>query len=169
MAKLDGFYILVETEDPVFPNEVTDQPVEKGVPLSDHVQRQARSVALSGVIVGADAVKVRSYLISASDNGKLVKYVGRIAFNGVISGLATSHSHKIANGFTFSFTLREIRIAETSAAGKLPAAVKSQAAPIINAGTKKTKSTGASKSKNSTKKAKEATQKVTFVAGSKWS
>lgn len=170
MAKLDGYYILVESEDPSFPNEVTDQPVEKGVPLSDHVQRQPRSIALSGVIVGADAIKIRDYLIVASDNGKLVKFVGRNAFSGVITGLATSHSHKVANGYAFSFTLREIRIAETSAAGKLPALVKSQAAPIINAGTKKTKSTSTTSNvKKGDKKAKETTQKVKFIAGSKWS
>lgn len=173
MATINGQYILIETEDPVYANEVTEQPVEKGVAISDHVQRLGRSMALSGYVVGPNASKIRADLINLSDKGKLVSYVGRNAFVGVITDLKTNHTYQVANGYAISFTLKEIRVAETSAAGKLPAPVRSQAAPIINSGTKKKKTKTKSKSsKKSTssksKKEKETTQRVKFKPGSKW-
>jgi len=178
MATINGLYILIETEDPNYANEVTEQPVEKGVSISDHVQRLGRSMAVSGYVVGPNASKIRADLINLSDKGKLVHYVGRNSFVGVITELTTSHTYQVANGYAVSFTLKEIRVAETSAAGKLPAPIRSQAAPIINSGTKKKKtkadskkkkkSSSTKKSKAKSKKEKEKTQKVKFKPGSKW-
>ncbi|GAC41700.1 phage baseplate protein [Paenibacillus popilliae] len=168
MAKIDKHYILVESENPSYPVDVTEQPVEKGVNLTDHVQRQARTMGVSGYVVGPDAAKVLAYLRKASDTGKIVKYVGRIAFSGVITELATTHTYSIANGYSISFMMREIRIAKASRASKLPAPVRSQAALIVKAGTKKQKKKGAGKTKIIKSTSKEKTQKVKFKPGSKW-
>ncbi|MBW7452437.1 phage baseplate protein [Paenibacillus sepulcri] len=176
MAKLDGYYILVESEDPAYDNEVTKQPVEKGVNLTDHVQRAPRSMPLSGVVAGPDAAKTKDYLTRSSDSGRIVKYVGRNSFTGLITGLTTSHDNTVADGFNFSFTLIEVQIATSTPVSQLPAPMKSQAAPVISSGTKQPKTKDDKKKKTSStsgkaapkKKEKPEVKKVQFKKGSKW-
>lgn len=185
MAKIDGHYILVEQESPTFDVDITTQPVEKDIDMMDHVQRKARTMGITGVVAGSDASKILAYLKKASDSGQIVKYVGRMAFTGIISGLATGHTNQIANGYTISFTMTEVRIATSSYSAKLPTPVKAQTVKIVNSGTKQTKSskktkktkTSSSKDKTKTKKkakskskkTKEPVTKVKFKAGSPWS
>ncbi|OMF28302.1 phage baseplate protein [Paenibacillus sp. FSL H8-0259] len=172
MALIDGKYITVEEESPDFPVVATEQPVEKGISLVDHVQAQARTISLSGVISGPDAAKTRAYLITAKDKGQIVKYVGRNAFTGIITGFSTPTSYKTADGMTFTMELREIRIATSSYVDTLPPPIKAQAAPIVNSGTKQTKdksSTGKPKDGAAAKdKDKDKVEKVKFKSGSKW-
>lgn len=176
MALIDGKYITVQSESPDFPVTATEQPVEKGINLVDHVQAQARTLSLSGVISGPNAAKTRAYLITAKDKGQIVKYVGRNAFTGIITGLSTPTDYTTADGMTFTMELREIRISTSSYVDTLPPPIKAQAAPIINSGTKqtkdkssksKTKDKSASKAKTKTKE-KEKVEKVKFKASSKW-
>ncbi|OMF01231.1 hypothetical protein BK124_00710 [Paenibacillus amylolyticus] len=182
MAKIDGHYILVEQESPTFDVDITTQPVEKDIDMMDHVQRKARTMGITGVVAGSDASKILAYLKKASDSGQIVKYVGRMAFTGIISGLATGHTNQIANGYTISFTMTEVRIATSSYSAKLPTPVKAQTVKIVNSGTKQTKdkskkskgksSTSSTKPKKDkdkkTKKEKEPVKKVKFKAGSPW-
>ncbi|GBF73049.1 hypothetical protein PA598K_01334 [Paenibacillus sp. 598K] len=172
MALLDNHYLTVETESPSYPVAVTEQPVEKGINLIDHVQAQARTLALSGIIAGPDAAKVRAYILSVKDKGQVIKYVGRNAFTGLITAFDTTHDYAHANGMTFTMELREVRVATTAYAETLPPPVKAQVVPIVNSGTKQTKSNkkagGSKKKSGSGKKEKEKPPKVTFKAGSKW-
>ncbi|MNC28202.1 hypothetical protein D3C75_764010 [compost metagenome] len=159
MAKLDGKYITVETEAPDYPVTVTEQPVEKGVSLVDHVQAGAWTMSLSGLIVGPDADKTRAYIVAAKDKGKVVRYVGRNRFTGVITAFSTSHDYTVANGMTFSMDLRQVRVATSSYVATLPAPVKAQAAAASNKGTQqpknKSKSKGKGKSGKKTASAKD--------------
>lgn len=150
MALIDGKYITVESESPSFPVTVTEQPVEKGITLIDHVQPQARMLSLSGVIVGPEAAKIRAYIIGAKDKGQIINYIGRNQFKGLITDFSTGHEYTIADGFTFSMELREIRIATSSYVDTLPAPIKTQAAKIVNSGTKQTKEKSSSKNKKTT-------------------
>lgn len=176
MALIDGKYITVESESPSFPVTVTEQPVEKGINLIDHVQTQARTLSLSGVIVGPEAAKIRAYIIAAKDKGQIINYIGRNQFKGLITDFSTGHEYTIADGFTFSMELREIKIAMSSYVDNLPAPIKTQAAKIVNSGTKQTKEKSSSKNKKTTKKTtskkktkeKEKVQKVKYKEGSKW-
>lgn len=171
MALIDDNYVLVEQENPTFGNDVTSQPVEKDIDMIDHVQRKARTMAISGIVAGPDASRIRAYLKKASDTGQIVKYVGRNAFTGLLTDFNTSHDNTIADGYTFSATLIEVRVAQSSYVDKLPTPVKAQAAKIVNSGVKQTKSKkakgkGAAK-KTGGKKGKTVT-KVKFKAGSPW-
>ncbi|ALA41367.1 hypothetical protein ABE82_07475 [Paenibacillus peoriae] len=178
MAMIDNHYIWIEKESPTFDVEITSQPVEKGIDMVDHVQRKARTMPLSGVISGPDAARVLTYLKKASDTGQIVKYVGRTAFTGIISGLATDHDYTNADGYAVSFTLTEVIVAQSSYVGKLPLPVKSQAAKIVNSGVKQKKDKKKSGKKDKTKKGKkgkgkgkkekEKVQKVKFKKGSPW-
>lgn len=170
MALIDGKYITVQSESPNFPVIATEQPVEKDINLVDHVQAQARTISLNGVMVGEEAAKTRAYLIAAKDKGQIVSYVGRNAFKGIITSFSTGHEYTIADGFTFSMELREIRIAASSYVDTLPPPIKAQAAPIVNSGTKQTKdkSSTAKPKDTAAAKDKDKVEKVKFKSGSKW-
>ncbi|GGF77213.1 hypothetical protein GCM10010912_22870 [Paenibacillus albidus] len=179
MAQIDGKYITVESESPSFPVSVTEQPVEKGINLIDHIQAQARTLSLSGVIVGPDAAKTRAYIIAAKDKGQIINYVGRNQFKGLITDFSTGHDYTTADGFTFSMELREIRIATSSYVETLPAPIKAQVVKIVNSGTKQTQEKKESnkgdkkedkqkKEDKKKEKEKEKVEKVKFKEGSKW-
>ncbi|KEQ22879.1 phage baseplate protein [Paenibacillus tyrfis] len=163
MATLDGRYILVEVEDPSHEVNVTEQPVEDNVNLTDHVQLKASSMSISGYIIGDDAAQIKQYLIDAMKAGSIVEYDGRNLFVGLITSISTKHDHRVANGFSFSMTLKEISIAEASYVETLPLPIKAQVAPVISSGRKQTKGKGKGKGKE-----KEEVQKVKFKAGSPW-
>lgn len=172
MALIDGKYITVQFESPDFPVVATEQPVEMGINMVDHVQAQARTMSLSGVMVGPEAAKTLAYIIAVKDKGQMVSYAGRMAFKGIITSFSTGHEYTIADGFTFSMELREVRVATSSYVDTLPPPIKAQAAPIVNSGTKQTKdksSDGKPKSNTTDKgKDKDKVEKVKFKSGSKW-
>ncbi|NQX68490.1 hypothetical protein HQN90_20400 [Paenibacillus alba] len=160
MALIKGYYVTVESEDPQFEVEITEEPVEKGVNLTDHVQRKAVSMSISGFILGENADEIRQSLLNSMDSGEIVNYDGRNYFTGLIQNFSPKHDRSTANGFSFSMTLKEVRTAESSYVETLPTPIRAQAAPIISSGTKQTKSKD--------KKEEDSVQKVTFKAGSPW-
>lgn len=171
MAKIDGYYIQAEKESSGFSAEITEQPVEKGVSLTDHVQRGARSLSVSGRVVGAQASEIHNYLLQAYEGGRLVRYVGRVAFRGLIASFSSDRTYSISDGFTFSLELREVLIAKAgSYQGELPSPVKVQAKVVSSAGTQQTKDKGkgAGADKGKGKGTQKPPQVVTFKPGSKW-
>jgi hypothetical protein len=157
MALINGMYLLVESEEPSYDVDVTEQPIEKGVSIIDHVQRRARTMAISGFIVGDDASEIRNYLLACQDSGSIVQFDGRNFFVGLLTGLQTKHDYSVGDGFSFTATLREVLVAESSFVETLPEPVRAQAAPVISSGRKQTKSTSSA-----------TVEKVAFVAGSPW-
>lgn len=154
MALLNGMYITVETEDPGYDIDVTDEPVEDNIDLTDHVQVKPRTIALKGRIVGDDADEKRQAILYAMENAGIVTYEGRNYFVGLITGFSTTHDYTVANGFPFTLSLKEIRIAEASYIETLPDVIRTQAAPVISSGRKETKSSGSKKEKEEVKKVK---------------
>lgn len=186
MATLNGVYITVEDESPSFEVDVTDQPVERDINISDHSQRKARTLSISGVIVGKDAAKTRAMILKLQDGGQVVKFVGRTTFTGLLTGFSATHTNKTANGFAFTLTMKEVRFATSSYVEDLPIPVKAQVVKIVNSGVKQTKTKGKGKGKGKGKtkgkgkgkgktkgkgkgKGKDKTiQKVKFKKGSPW-
>lgn len=166
MATINGMYVLAESEDPQYEVDATDQPVEEGINITDHVQRKPNRLDISGVIVGDDAAQIRDKLKFLMEKGEVVTFQGRNLFTGLIISLSTNHSYKVANGFSFSLSLKEIRIAKSSYVETLPTPIKAAAAPVISSGRKqkKQKNSGGSKSG----KEKEKVEKVKFKAGTPW-
>ncbi|MEW9702822.1 phage baseplate protein [Paenibacillus sp. SI8] len=160
MAYLNGYYITVESEEPDFEVDITEQPVENGMNMTDHVQRKASSMNISGVILGEDAAQIRKVFQGFMDSGTVVEFDGRNYFTGLIQSLSTKHDYTVSDGYTFSMSLKEIGIAESSYIGSLPAPIRAEAAPIVSSGTKQTKSAKG--------KTDEKVEKVTFKAGSPW-
>jgi len=169
VATLNGHYILVEDESPSFEVEITDQPVEREIDLSDHVQRKARTLSISGIIVGDNADSTRAMIVKAQDQGEVVRFSGRTMFTGLLSGFSPMHDHTIKDGFAFTLTMKEVRIAVSSYVGKLPIPIKAQVAKAANAGVKQPQSkknitTKASSGNSSkTKKPTKVTTKLTVT------
>ena len=155
MAILNGHYILVEDENPSFEVDITDQPVERDIDLSDHVQRKARTLSISGIIVGDNADSTRAMIVKAQDQGEIVRFSGRTMFTGLLSGFSSKHDHTIKDGLAFTLTMKEVRIAVSSYVGKLPTPVKVQVAKATNAGVKQPQSKKSSPTKGSSSNSNE--------------
>ena len=134
MATIDNKYIMVDKEDLSFDVEITQQPVERGVNISDHVQRKARVLSISGVVSGNKAAEMHRYLVECQDQGKIVHFIGRTTMWGLLSGLSTSRDYTIADGFTYSVTITETLMAGNSYESSVPKAMKTQIAPVGSAG-----------------------------------
>lgn len=164
MAMINGMYVLVESEDPKFEVDVTDQPVESGINVSDHVQRKPYTMDISGFIVGEDAAQIRQKIKTISESGELVEFQGRNLFSGLIVSFSTNHTNRVANGFAFSLSMKEIRTAKSSYVETLPMPIKAQAASVVSAGRKQTKK----KQGAATTKVEKKVEKVKFKAGTPW-
>jgi len=115
MAKINGLYIFVESEDMGYGVEVTEHAVEKGVEITDHVKRKGMTLSITGEIVGKNAANVLSKIKSMHQGGTLCKYVGRTSLsNCLIVEFSTGHTVDIWGGCSFTMTLKEVRTASTS-------------------------------------------------------
>ncbi len=102
----------VEEEEVDRTNEVTEKAVEEGSPITDHVENQSRDFNISGVIVGDNAAQQKEALERYWKEKTVLRYVGRNRFlRAVITSLATSEDYRVGDGFYFSISLKEIRIA----------------------------------------------------------
>ena len=77
MATINGLYIFVESEDYSYNVEIPEHTVETGIDVSDHVQRKATTLSISGEIVGPTSELVKTTLKTMEHKGILCKYVGR--------------------------------------------------------------------------------------------
>ncbi|ALS27198.1 LysM domain-containing protein [Paenibacillus sp. 32O-W] len=135
MAKLGGHEIHVISENPIFEIDAPQYPVEKGIDLTDHVERRAVEMEITGKILGPKAASIRGQLVGAMNAGKLVNFTGRNAFKqALILSFSTEHDHEVANGYRFTAVIREVRIAEPSYPVLSNKATQSQAKSLTSAG-----------------------------------
>lgn len=138
-AKINGFLVHVNEEDTTADVNIPSHKVEKGINLSDHVEREPIVVQLSGLLVRATKKEVESLiknLLNIEKNGTLVTYTGRrIYTNMMLSNLNFKADSSIKNGFTFSCTLTEVRIAKPA---YVPPKRKAVTASKAKAGRKQT-------------------------------
>ncbi|EAE7099174.1 TPA: LysM peptidoglycan-binding domain-containing protein [Listeria innocua] len=114
MVATIGSVKLVNTnESESSPFTITDNPVETGSPVSDHVQRETKTLEISGFLLGATAEKDYATLKSYAEKGTIVSFRGRVYFKNVlISNLSKSYN-TIKNGFEITVSLRDLRRAST--------------------------------------------------------
>ncbi len=131
----DVFLNTVYDEKPRRSVRATDHPIEGGENITDHTERQPESMTIGGVVVGPDASNRLYKLEQYMNNSELLKYVYRnIKTNVIINNFETTHDAEVADGFKFSMTLREIRVAEPSIMKSLDRGTKKQAASLENKG-----------------------------------
>lgn len=142
MATINGIEIFVEEESPKFSVTVTEYPVEEGEPIADHVKRELPSISVSGKLLGTDASEKRAKIRAMMESGETVSYVGRNAFaNAVITSFDSGHNHRIANGMTFTMTLRQIRKIKQLFSPKIAAKLATTVKPTTTEGRKQVQTT----------------------------
>lgn len=136
MAILGGYQIHVVLEQPEYSVNVTQYPVEDDIDLTDHIERLPTVMTITGEIVGPEAADIREKLKEAMFSGQRLDYIGRNAFRQVvISSLNTEHDYRVSNGFRFTMTLQQVRIAKPSYAPFLNDPVMlAQVKPTTSAG-----------------------------------
>ena len=137
---------VVESENPEQSNEITDNPVEDGVNISDHVRPGPMSFSITGTVTGDDAGQKVEMLRQYANSGQLLRYVGRNVFENMeIETLSTTHDVEVRNGFKFDISLKQVRIAvkkETQYTGPDPITKKetaTQVKTVANKGTQQVK------------------------------
>lgn len=114
MARLGKVQLLIEKESDSKSIEATSYPVEKGVAMTDHVEKKPGEFSLSGYIIGPNYQADKEYLQKEMDKGTIFTYVGRtVAKNVIIVSIDGDVDASIANGTAISIKLQEIRIANT--------------------------------------------------------
>lgn len=105
-------FTVVEVENVKDSATVTDNPVESGQDVSDHVKQNPSYVNIRGQMIGKDAASKLQKLKKYKNEGALLKYVGRnIYANMVIEDIDRIHGVKNRTGFSFDIKLKQVRIA----------------------------------------------------------
>lgn len=142
MALINGMYVFVEHENIQKSIESTSHPTEKGLPITSTIQKQPIELSIDGRIVDNskyDAKTTRGKLEELLNSGSLITYSGRIsAKNMQIQSFNSDYDNKTWGGFTFSMTLRQVRIAKSSYTPKKQTVTKQKqakkAAPKLEVG-----------------------------------
>lgn len=109
VATINSVKLVNTNESESSPFTITDNPVETGSPVSDHVQRETKTLEISGFLLGATAEKDYATLKSYAEKGTIVSFRGRVYFkNVIISNLSKSYN-TIKNGFEITVSLRDLR------------------------------------------------------------
>lgn len=113
LAKLgDVEFDCVSQEGTVLANKISENTIETGEEVADHISRMPASVSLVGIIVGEDAAKKYSELLKYRNEKTLLKYVGRVSLqNCEIQSFGSSRDKNIKNGYYFNIVIRQVKIA----------------------------------------------------------
>ncbi|WP_353961272.1 LysM domain-containing protein [Paenibacillus sp. S-12] len=137
-SKLGGVELFVISEEPEYSVQVSSHNVEKGGTITDHIQRDTASLHLEGLLIGPQAANFKQRLVKAMNEGKLLQYTGRnMMLNCVITSLRTSHDSSIANGMSFTMSLKQVNIVKP-AYSKLPPKKKAAVKPKSRSGKRNT-------------------------------
>lgn len=132
MAKLGKVFIHVENENVSEAVRVTEYPVEKGSPISDHVERTSPQYTFTAFLLGSDYSTRLQTLKDYMNNGTIVNYVGRTAASAVlITSINRDYNSNIANGIAFTINVQKIRLS------KSPWIKKKAVKPVTRGGKKK--------------------------------
>lgn len=170
MAKINGIQIHVEKESLQNDVELPSHPVEKGINLTDHVERKPIVLSISGKLIRPDNTSVETLLGRLSTietKGTQVVYEGRrIYHNLMIASFSHDADSKIMNGFNFSMTLKEVRFAQPSYVS-LPKKTKAAVAGVSSVGRKQTENKKQSPIYHLTKKG-DTYSGIAQKYGAKW-
>lgn len=112
---------------------ITDNPVEGGGNINDHVFKSPLTFQIAGTVAdGAAAVAALNRMWTMGD---ILTYTGRNRIsNLVIQNLQTTHDAANMNGFTFTATLKQITIGSSENSGTAEMMSDQDAAAAASAG-----------------------------------
>lgn len=126
---------------------ITDNPVEDGSSISDHVFRQPRTFNVQGTVV--DGAATIAALDAMWKKGDIITYTGRNQIdNLVIQSLKSDHGPSNRKGFNFTAVLKQITIGssqETGTSAMMTVQDQAAAASVSSTSSKSTSQTSATK------------------------
>lgn len=132
MAKLGKVYLNVIEEGVSGSVKVTEYPVEKGSPITDHVERTSPKFSFDAELLGKDYSTRLRTLEDYMNNGTIINYVGRTAATAVlITSIDRVYNAQIANGIALTINVQKIRLS------KSPWIKKKAVKPVTRGGKKK--------------------------------
>ena len=131
---------------------ITDNPVEGGSNIQDHVFTQPLSFQISGTAInGADTIAALQKMWKSGD---IITYTGRNRIsNLVIQQLQSTHDAKNRGGFTFTATLQQVTLGSSVDSGKASTMAGMDAAASASQPKATTKAAQKSSSQTSSTKA----------------
>ena len=134
MYKIGDVDVLITEESISKINEVTHRQVEDGN-ISDNVKAESDGIYLTGV-VASNAQEAYAKLSDYHKKGDIINYVGKNHYTDVvIESFETDFNSGLGDGFEFSITLKQIRIARTRLVPEnVDEEIKSQVKENTNAG-----------------------------------
>lgn len=161
----DVEFTVVEVENVKDSATVTDNPVESGQDVSDHVKQNPSYINIRGQIIGDDAASKLQMLKKYKSEGALLKYVGRNMYgNMVIEDIDRVHGVKNRTGFSFDIKLKQVRIA-TAKEVQIKVANPSTKRQDKRTATKVKKTTNKGKQQPKAKKVSNKVYKTNLVKG----
>ena len=146
---------------------ITDNPIEGGGSINDHVFRSPLSFQLSGTVTdGAAAIATLQQMWMKGD---VLTYTGRNQINNlVIQNLQSTHDATNRKGFTFTATLKQITIgsSEDSGTESMMSDQDSAAASQASSGTSSNSRASSQTSKSSAAGLKTTVSETISVSGS---
>lgn len=133
MALLNGLYVHAVSETIENSYTKTNNPVEEGVDVTDHIERNLVKLKLEGELIDTPTLtagKMYSQLVLWANKGTLIEFRGRNVFDGVITNVSKTSTAEISNGAKITIDFEEIRIANSL-----------YTTPQANAGTQQVQST----------------------------
>ena len=125
-------------------NKITDNPIEDGSNINDHVFNNPDQFSITGTAIG-NAGEIKSKLDAMKEKGDIITYSGRIRIdNLVIQNWSPAYDSKNKNGFEFTVSFKKIKIStsEYVEMGAVPLMSRQDKAPGVKAdGLKTTVST----------------------------
>ena len=116
MATINNLYIQVKTENISRSSDITQHPVESGLPTTDNSKRKPKGLSISGKIVDTAKYKAKTIvdkIEALKDNGSLIKYCGLNNLgNYLISSFNTTENN--IGGADFDMELVEVRITKSA-------------------------------------------------------
>lgn len=111
-AKLGNVrFTVLSSENITQSADVTDNPVENGQDVSDHVKQQPTQLSLSGLIVGENDRNRYERLIGFKEKGQRINYFGRETHKSmVITNLNRNYGKSNKTGFAFNIDLKQVRV-----------------------------------------------------------
>lgn len=130
-------------------SKTTDHALEDGEQISDHVNADPINLALVGVIIDPNDEKLLK-LREFRQKGELLSYNYRNRLETVlITSFNTKRDPSVKDGYSFTMTLKQIRLVKAPNMIRVSVPVKKQVKAITKAGKKSVKKTA---SKTTTKK-----------------
>jgi len=132
---------VVYSEDTDKNVKTSDKPIERGLYITDHVEKEPEKLKISGVCVGVDANTRIEQLKSYQNKGERLVYIGRFKMTEVvIESFSVTKDKDVAEAsFKFSIGLKQIIVVNSkSYESQKPATNAGYKPPISGSSTKRT-------------------------------